>query len=458
MTSHEWRRRLRSGHAVACALVLASVSIVFGQARSARPSSLTITHVAVVDIDTGSIQRDVTIVVEGDRIARVGGSGAIGGQQFDARGKYAIPGLWDMHVHLSWATSNALPLFVANGVTGVRDLGSDLGEIDSWRSRIRSRDLVGPRIVRAGPILNGSASNQWQLATGNPEQARGIVRALKKAGVDVIKVHRRVPRDDYFAIVAEAKAQDLPLAGHIPITITPAEASDAGQQIEHVATLFEGTFATALESPGEPLLVAKLPGAIRAFRERDGQALFDRFVRNRTAVTPTLRILQAVADANAGMSDPRLRYVPRSLRDAASKPLPAEQRAVLSQMNSELLETVRMMNRSGVTLLAGTDTSTAPAVPGFYLQDELVELVNAGLTPLQAIRSATLNPAQVIRRNDLGRIAAGNLADIVLVDANPVEDIHNVQHIAAVVLAGKLLRRSDLDRLLRGAEAEASQK
>ena len=141
-----------------------------------------------------------------------------------------------MHVHLSWTTASALPLLVANGVTCVRDLGSDLAQIDAWRAEIAAGVRVGPRMVRAGPILNGQSFNRYQLVTGNPDQARGIVRALKQVGVDFIKVHRRVPRDSYFTIVDEARKQGLALVGHIPMTVTPEEASDAGQLIEHTET------------------------------------------------------------------------------------------------------------------------------------------------------------------------------------------------------------------------------
>ncbi len=147
-----------------------------------------------------------------------------------------------------------------------------------------------------------------------------------------MKVHRRVPRDDYFAVAQEAKAQGLTLVGHIPLTVSPEEASDAGQLIEHTETMFEGTFATALGGGGddEPMLSPKLPEAMRQFRERGADALFARFARNHTSVTPTLRIMQALIDPTRGLTDARLRYVPRSLRDAASKstPLTAEQREV----------------------------------------------------------------------------------------------------------------------------------
>ena len=207
------------------------------------PAPLAITHVTVIDTEGGGGARpDMTVLIREGRIAAVQRGAAVPGgtQELDGRGKFLIPGLWDMHVHLSWTTASALPVLLANGVTGVRDVGSDLGEIDGWRTRIAAGLLSGPRIFRAGPILNGKSFNKYQLETGDSSQARGIVRALKWVGVDFIKVHRRTPRESYFAIIDEARKQGLAVVGHVPMTVTPAEASDAGQQIEHAGGIARG--------------------------------------------------------------------------------------------------------------------------------------------------------------------------------------------------------------------------
>jgi len=163
-------------------------------------AQIALTHVTVIDMIGEQPLTDTTVVITGERISAVGKSGTVaipaGARVIDATGKYLIPGLWDMHVHLSYARASALPVLVANGVTGVRDMGSDLGEIDAWRAQIAAGVIAGPRIVRAGPMLNDRSRNPYQLATGGPEQSRGIVRALKQVGVDFNKVHPRVSRDD----------------------------------------------------------------------------------------------------------------------------------------------------------------------------------------------------------------------------------------------------------------------
>lgn len=440
--------------AVAAAAVAAAAAS--GQAP-ASPPSLAIAHVTIIDTRGGPLEPDRTVVIRDGRIASIEPGGAAvskGTTVVDGRGRFLIPGLWDMHVHLSWTKESALPALLANGVTCVRDLGGRLPEIDEWRTRIAAGLIAGPRIFRAGPILNGKSFNPFQMVPGNPDESRGVVRALKQVGVDFIKVHRRIPRDSYFAILDEARKQNLQLVGHIPMTVTPEEASDAGQAtIEHTETLFEGTFAAAMKD-------SDLPAAIRRFRSDAADKLFARFAANKTVVDPTLVAYHAVlvgSDPSAP-PDPRDRYVAQSFKDEARKkaePVSAEQLAAYRQTFVELCEVVRQMNRAGVTLIAGSDVA-ATRIPGFTLQEELTLLAGCGLTPLQALQAATWNAAKVLNATaDFGAVAAGKRADLVLLDGNPLEDIRNTQRIAAVVFGGKLLRRADLDALLAEAEQRA---
>ncbi|MEX1243858.1 MAG: hypothetical protein WEF99_03665 [Thermoanaerobaculia bacterium] len=245
------------------------------------PRPLRITHVTIVDTAGGPSQADRTVVVREGRILRIEkGSDAAaekGATVVDGRGKFMIPGLWDMHVHLSWSKESALPAFLANGVTGVRDMGGSLPEIDEWRTRVAAGLLAGPRIFRAGPILNGKKFNPLQMVPGTPEGTRGVARALKEVGVDFLKIHRRLPRDVYFALIDEAKKQGLDVVGHIPMEVTPEEASEAGQTtVEHTETLFEGTFSASLpegrsvtppksaekKKSGSPRRRLELPGSL----------------------------------------------------------------------------------------------------------------------------------------------------------------------------------------------------
>lgn len=302
-----------------------------------------------------------------------------------------------------------------------------------------------------GPILNGKKFNQYQMVTGTPDETRGVVRALKQVGVDFIKTHRQTERDSYFAMIDEAKKQGLDVVGHIPMTVTPEEASDAGQgTIEHTETLFEGTFSAGLKE-GESL------PAIRRFRSGAAEALFARFVKNGAFFDPTLSAYRSIIEGMDGsaLRDPRRRYVALSFRKAAEKEdqkASAEELAGWKAMFAELIEVVRQMHRAGVPILTGTDLA-ATRVPGFPMHDELALLVSAGLMPLEALQAATLNPARAVKKTgDFGTVEAGKVADLVLLDANPLDDIRNTQRISAVVARGKLSRRADLDLLLREAE------
>jgi len=429
---------------------------VFAQPRTGGPPSIAIAHVSVVDTAAGTSSPNMTVVIRGDRIVSVEKAGAApeGARVVEGRGKFLIPGLWDTHVHLSYARASALPVLVAAGVTYVRDVGSDLSEIDGWRGRIASNAILGPAILRAGPILNGQKSNQYHLVIGNAADARMAARTLKNAGVDLLKTHRRTSRDAYFALADEAKTLGLPLAGHVPMTVTPAEASDAGQQtIEHVETLFEGTFAAA---HGGQVTAA---GIAEWRMSPDAAALFKTFVRNGTAVDPTLvatgYLVRTLGSLNA---DPRLRYVAASAleqRKALLAAVPAAQIDAVSPVAREREAVTLQMQRAGVTLLAGTDTSVIHP-PGFALHDELDMLVESGLTPAEALRAATTNGAALFPSLQAGVITAGRRADLVLLNGNPLADIRNAHDINTVILRGRVLDRAALDRALAAAVRQAA--
>jgi imidazolonepropionase-like amidohydrolase len=360
-----------------------------------------------------------------------------------------------MHVHLSYARSSALPLLVANGVTSVRDMGSSLAELDRWRTQIADQTVIGPMIFRAGPILNGREFNEFQLAIGSAVEARMAVRTLQKAGVDFIKLHRQTSREAYLAAADEARSIGIPFAGHVPVTMTPGEASDARPaSIEHTVTLFEGTFASANEGKD-------LAAAIARWRTSEADALFARFVSNHTPVDATLIALEHMArQYEAGSPDPRSRYIARSARALGEKSTPpAADWPRLAREQQPFLRELELvtgqMQRAGVTVLAGSDTSFLHP-PGFSLHDELALLVRSGLTPADALRAATINAARLFPASNAGRIAAGAVADLILLDGNPLDDIRRTQQIAAVVARGRYFDRAALDGLLRDAASRAA--
>ena len=405
----------------------------------ARGQQLAITRVTLIDTETGRTRPDTTVIVSGNRITAVGDASRVtappGAQVLDGRGKFLIPGLWDMHVHMFTSLPPSGddpsgrdfygPRFVVNGITGVRSMYDNLAAIRTLRASIASGAAVGPRIVASGPILDGPPP-YWpgSIACANAEQGREAVDRLKREGADFIKVYSGLPRDAYFAIAEKARKAGLPFAGHLPNSVGIAEASEAGQKsVEHL----QGVLAACSTEP-------------------KAAALFATFVKNGTWQTPTLTVLRAVANIGDPdfMNDSRLRGMPSPILDfwkAGGAGMTQEDPAQRQRLFQRQLEVVGAMQRAGVKILAGTDTPNPYVFPGSGLHDELELLVKAGLTPLQALQAATLRPAEYLgMTGGLGTIAQGKLADLVLLDGNPLADIANTRRIVAVVFDGKLER------------------
>lgn len=458
----------------------------FGQ--NAKP--LVFTHVTVIDAKGGPPQPDMTVVVVADRIGRVGKGGEVpvpaDAQVIDATGKFLIPGLWDMHIH--WYDKDYLPLFIANGVTGVRMMWG-MPMHHQWRKDIESGKLLGPRMYIASPIVDGPKPF-WQgsIAVANAAEGRAAVTKVKQQGADFVKVYSYLPRDAYFAIAEEAKKENIPFEGHVPITVTAEEASEAGQKsIEHLTGILQACssreaellkasqqdFAEALASGkpmasvrGGPRSTERQRTALETYDSRKADAVFAEFKKNGTWQCPTLTVLRSFVSITdpSFTNDPRLKFMPREIRsswdpsrDVRLKNRSAEEIDVQKKVYAKNLEIVGAMKRAGVDIIAGTDTLNPYCFPGFSLHDELGLLVQSGLTPMEALQAATFNAARFMgRENELGTIEAGKLADLVLLDANPLDNIANTRKISAVVYGGRLFPKPALDDMLAKVETLAS--
>jgi hypothetical protein len=459
---------------IAVMLLFAAGAAVAGGARHA----LALTHVTVIDVTGGAALADMTVVIDRDRIVDLGRSADVhpprAATRIDAGGKYLIPGLWDMHVHEvfgDWLPRDervTLPLFVANGVTGVRDMGSDLPVLLAWRRQIAAGRLLGPHIVMAGPMLDGPVPRFPSSAPiGSAADARRVVDELKMRGVDFIKIQSLIPRDGYFAAADEAKKQGLSFVGHVPDAVRASEASNAGQRsIEHFTGIFEGCSTLEDRLITGPKSLGVNVSTFDPARARD---LIELMAKNQTWQVPTLvwERGQWLIDDIDLTQDPLLKYAPPAWKD---RTWPMFTREILSSMDTDPLPVRRhfvqmeldmtlAMFRAGVPFMAGTDTAAGVHIfPGFSLHDELGLFVRAGLTPLQALQTATRNPAVFLGRlSDSGTIEKGKLADLVLLDANPLEDIANTRRIRGVVLAGRYFGRVDLDRMLRHVALAAAE-
>lgn len=481
----------------------------------APEAPVAITNVTVIDVATGAKLADRTVLLLGRQITTVDSAPRVrvpaGARRVDGRGRFLIPGLWDMHTHLladRVTRTQMFPLFIANGVTGVRDMWGDCDSgcatsdndvhrpvpaavVQRWRRDISSGTLVGPRIVASSALFEGpSPQFPGSYAIHSPDEGREKVRLASQHGVDFIKVLPGLSRESYLAIIDEAKRQGMSVAGHVPFAMTPAEVSDAGQRsIEHVDDVAGlGPYQRASCSAKPDSLRASFiavfmtldtSSAARArlqtvyrhllaegYSETLCTELFALFARNGTWRDPTLVVFHHGALGRLGdtmvVHDPRLRYVDTRLRALWLRPPPTvppqtrEDSAAIRGVVRLVVSLPGPMQRAGVQLLAGTDEPNPWVIPGFALHDELALMVTGGLTPLEALRTATINPARfLIATDSLGTIASGKAADLVLLDADPLLDIHNTTRIGAVIVNGRVFDRSALDQLLAGAARAA---
>ena len=396
--------------------------------RGGAPPELWIRSVTVVDVRAGEPRGPLDVRLGGGRILELAGAGTAPARApgIAGSGCYLVPGLWDAHGHLTFWGGDALARLAAAGVTTVRDMGGDLEAIDRWRAATAAGELFGPRILRAGPFLDGPKPNfQWRVFAETPEEAERAVRELAARGVDFVKVHSFLSPPALEAAVRTARELGLPVAGHAPRGTSPTEVGELGfASLEHASTLLSG-LALAEPSPA--------PSWTEAYRwwcSAEGARAMGRLAERGTCVTPTL---VAVED-----------LLPR---------LPAGFAAV----ELWLRDLTRRLHEAGVTILAGTDFARRSngIEAGAALLRELEILTEVGLTPAEALRAATLAPARALGRPDLGVIEAGAVADLVLVRADPLADVRALRQVEGVCLGGRWYDAEELERIREQARRAA---
>lgn len=454
-------------------------------ARTASDADAVVRNVTVVDVAAGRTIGNRDVLLKGDRIVEVAPAGrvtvATTARTIDGRGAFVIPGLWDMHAHLFFQLDpvrQQLPLFTAFGVTGIRVMNTPMltGALSRYRevqTQIANGTLVGPRVLAVGSwSVNGSVGVPDNMPgyykTRTEEEGRQLARHLKDLGYDFIKIYNGIPREGYVGLTDEARRLGIPFAGHEPAPMSAIELSNAGQRsIEHSRIFLLNCWPGA-DSMRQRTLTAHhtvmRQRMVDDYSPERCAEVFRTFAKNRTYITPThvTRKMDAFANDAAYRADARLRYIPARQQmgwhtDAngmvASDPSPAGRKAYMD-FYTKGLQLTNAAYRAGVPVMLGTDAGDSFVIPGASVHDELGELVKAGLTPAEALRAATQSGAEFLGRTaEFGSVQAGRAADLVLLEANPLDDIANTRRIRTVIRGGRVFERAALDSMLASVES-----
>ena len=467
--------------AAACAVVLSSCA---PGGPPAPRADLLLTHATILDVQTGRLTPDQAIAVRGNLIAATGPQAAAmpATAVVDVSGAYVMPGLWDMHVHFGGGEAlidenkDLLPLYVAHGITAVRDAAGDLSpSVLAWREAVNAGTLAGPTIFTSGPKLEGIDSI-WpgDLEVGSEAEVRAGLDALQRMGVDFVKItDNTLPAGLVLFALREARQRGFRTSAHVPAALTLDQVSEAGLgTIEHMSYLLRGGSPRESEISAAVAAGTMTPGdattaLIDSFDPAIALATYRRLASRGTSVVPTLngsRIL-AYLDRDRHAGDPYLRYLGPGLkatyagrveRAAKDDAVAVARRHARYEKSVTLLPLLR---EAGVRIIAGTDAGFLNSFnyPGIGLHDELDVFVSGGLTPLQALQAATLaGPAFLGKSDAYGAVAAGRVADLAILDRNPLDDITATRAIRGVVLHGRHLDRAALDGLLESTRARVA--
>ena len=468
---------------------LLPISLLAQNSHLPAPKPLVFQHVTVIDATGASPQLDRCVIINDARIVAISKSNCSHippeAEVVDATGRYLIPGLWDMHVHLTFENwepfvqSVFFPLLLANGVTGVRDMAGNMPLLLQLRRQIASGEILGPRLVIAGRELSSLPQDSGQFAVLNPAQARHLVEQLVAAHVDFVKVQDPLSRDVYFAVADETRKRHISFVGHVPYSVTTVEASAAGQKsFEHLMGIPEAcsTHERELKRSESTAMVRLDPqpqeaeraffSAFESYDQERAAALFALLKKNNTWQVPTLVEERTSWTLLGGQrpSDERMNFLPEvtlrwwdSYMSSVAGHRTPETLAADKKYFERELALVRDMRRAGIKFLAGTDAlGNTYVFPGFSLHEELELLVQAGLTPMEALQTATRNPAEFLGLLDsLGTIEPGKTADLVLLDASPLDDIRNTRAVAGIVLRGRYFSKPMLQQMLADAKTAA---
>lgn len=416
--------------------------------------------VNVVPMDSERLLKGQTVLIRNGKIAEIGLKSKVkvpkGAERINGRGKYLLPGLADMHVHI-W-TKDELPLYLANGVTVVRNMDGRPFHLE-WREQIASGDLLGPSLYTSGPSINNNRAN---LLVKTAAEARQVVRAQKEAGYDFIKVYTFIPKDAYDAIIETAKELRIPVVGHQPERLGLLYTLKSGQISQEHLLGYYGF----IEDPTR--VIANLRRGEWSFRYIYGAINIDKSkIAVAAAATreagvwncPTLVAMDRWIPADEAkllLAQPQMRFVsPQARAKWNTERFMTDSSPEIRKQGREVRRLlVKGLREAGARLLCGTDAGTDNVEPGFSIHAELQALTEAGLTPYEAIRAATFDAAEFLKAEDqFGTVALGKRADLILLEANPLDSVANVRRNVGVMVRGKWFTRAQLQRMLEDVAA-----
>ena len=450
--------------------VLLFLSITLFNCTKTTEGDLIITDINVIDVNNGDINSNMDVVIKGDKITSIlkhrtnityKAKDVINGTD-----KYLIPGLWDMHTHTWWAYEDFFPLLIANGVTGIREMFGDLETITKIRSEIKYGDLIGPKIYTSGPIVDGKFPT-WDSSdiADTPEEGRKIVRKQKADGADFIKVYFSLEKEVYFAIIDEAKKQNISVCGHLPAKVTLEEALNSGHKsLEHFFGILDNCSDTEELMRIDSLRKSKFDGKFFYKRlkhivdthnpEKINETV-DLVANSNTWISSTLVVSKgAIRNIDpAYLNDTRVKYMPEFAitnweieKDSIVSEITQMTLNIENEYYNKMIKLHKPLKDRNVNFLAGSDYPNPYTYPGFSLHEELQIFVEeAGFTPLEALQTATLNPAIFMEKEEaFGTVEIGKLASLLILNKNPLEDINNTTSIDAVILSGQYFNGDEL--------------
>ncbi len=424
----------------------ATISEIERMSKSVRPlasGKIALVGARLIDVKTGGATEDSVVLIERGRIKYAGVKRKVprGFRRIDLSGKTLLPGLWDMHAH--FGTAMWAPLYLAMGVTTVRDVANQLEFATEVRANVEKQRVKGPRMLLAGIIDADGPRGAGSVLVSTPEQARAAVQRYKAADYDQIKVYGSITPELLASIVDEAHKLGLSVTGHVPTTMSTAQALALGlDQINHTSLILRGLVRSEIEN-GKPALQAVADFDVNSPAANE---MIAELKRRRVVVDPTLGLVRLL---NRSLTEPLEKFdaeiarLPALIRqELARTGVAREQEAVAARATATARAFTRRMHEEGVTLVAGTDIG----VPGLALCEELEEYTTLGMEPIEALRTATTTPAEVMGRGDLGRVAEGALADLIVIDGDPLADIRRLRHVDLVMSRGVLYDTDDFWR------------